>query len=326
MLQEHSASSASSDQTNIVRSNSKKRSRASRRAPTTVLTTDTTNFRAMVQEFTGIPAPPFTSSPFPRSRLDLFGTPSSMRSSHHFDSSTPPYLLRPFAQKLQPQPPPPFVSSSSSSSFPSSSMVDAAATASTTNITSGSSNHTSNSTSINYQLPSDFALLKQHPQNPLNLHNNPILTFQSLLQTPPRYNPLANSAILGSKPQGSLEIPSGDPHLKMGGLEEFGLSHGHVSTHLGGGLQNIVSSDGTASSRRDNHHPPSWGGDGAGSNNDGDQGLLRSLNGNYSHSQRVTNGKLHFSSASSSDFHGDKGSENVSTRSEGMVESWICSD
>ncbi|KAI3451143.1 hypothetical protein Pfo_007808 [Paulownia fortunei] len=44
--------------------NPKKRSRASRRAPTTVLTTDTTNFRAMVQEFTGIPAPPFNNSSF----------------------------------------------------------------------------------------------------------------------------------------------------------------------------------------------------------------------------------------------------------------------
>ncbi|CAL5061530.1 unnamed protein product [Urochloa decumbens] len=36
----------------------RKRPRASRRPPTTVLTTDTSNFRAMVQEFTGIPAPP----------------------------------------------------------------------------------------------------------------------------------------------------------------------------------------------------------------------------------------------------------------------------
>ncbi|KAH7834334.1 hypothetical protein Vadar_014982 [Vaccinium darrowii] len=59
--------------------NPKKRSRASRRAPTTLLTTDTTNFRAMVQEFTGIPAPPFTSSssPFLRNRLDLFATPAA---------------------------------------------------------------------------------------------------------------------------------------------------------------------------------------------------------------------------------------------------------
>ncbi|RLN36352.1 VQ motif-containing protein 22-like [Panicum miliaceum] len=36
----------------------RKRPRASRRPPTTVLTIDTSNFRAMVQEFTGIPAPP----------------------------------------------------------------------------------------------------------------------------------------------------------------------------------------------------------------------------------------------------------------------------
>ncbi|XP_022136476.1 uncharacterized protein LOC111008180 [Momordica charantia] len=85
---------------NVVRS-SKKRPRASRRAPTTVLTTDTTNFRAMVQEFTGIPAPPFTSSssPFARNtRFDLFGTAAAAQ----------PYLLRPFAQKpafLSPSPP-----------------------------------------------------------------------------------------------------------------------------------------------------------------------------------------------------------------------------
>ncbi|KAF7829926.1 type-2 histone deacetylase 1-like [Senna tora] len=52
--------------------NPKKRSRASRRAPTTVLTTDTSNFRSMVQEFTGIPAPPFShSSPYSR-RLSSF--------------------------------------------------------------------------------------------------------------------------------------------------------------------------------------------------------------------------------------------------------------
>ncbi|KAG5065876.1 hypothetical protein AAZX31_04G100100 [Glycine max] len=52
----------SSPQTNNLIRNSKKRSRASRRAPTTVLTTDTNNFRSMVQEFTGIPAPPFSPS------------------------------------------------------------------------------------------------------------------------------------------------------------------------------------------------------------------------------------------------------------------------
>lgn len=67
----------------------KKRTRASRRAPTTVLTTDTTNFRAMVQEFTGIPSPPFTAggSSYSR-RFDLFNlvkttssTPSILETS-----------------------------------------------------------------------------------------------------------------------------------------------------------------------------------------------------------------------------------------------------
>ncbi|KAJ0236497.1 VQ domain-containing protein [Hirschfeldia incana] len=75
--------------------NLKKRSRVSRRAPTTVLTTDTSNFRAMVQEFTGSPSNPFTglsssSSPFPRSRFDLFGPSSSSRP------------LKPFPHKLIP--------------------------------------------------------------------------------------------------------------------------------------------------------------------------------------------------------------------------------
>lgn len=40
----------------------RRRSRASRRTPTTLLNTDTTNFRAMVQQFTGGPTPPFASS------------------------------------------------------------------------------------------------------------------------------------------------------------------------------------------------------------------------------------------------------------------------
>ncbi|XP_008374676.2 uncharacterized protein [Malus domestica] len=93
-------------QTNPVATrNTKKRTRASRRAPTTVLTTDTSNFRAMVQEFTGIPAPPFSassSSPYAR-RLEMFG--SGIRSPLH--------PLRPLAQKQ----PPPFHSSVSVPNF-----------------------------------------------------------------------------------------------------------------------------------------------------------------------------------------------------------------
>ncbi|KAL5210985.1 hypothetical protein ABZP36_006608 [Zizania latifolia] len=66
----------------------KKRPRASRRPPTTVLTTDTSNFRAMVQEFTGFPAPPFVAAPPPavRPRLLGGGGPSA---------ALPPFLLRP---------------------------------------------------------------------------------------------------------------------------------------------------------------------------------------------------------------------------------------
>ncbi|XVE86761.1 hypothetical protein DITRI_Ditri18aG0059800 [Diplodiscus trichospermus] len=316
-----SSASGISDQpnnNNMVR-NPKKRSRASRRAPTTVLTTDTTNFRAMVQEFTGIPAPPFTSSHFPRTRLDLFGTPSTMRSSH-LDPSPPHYLLKPFAQKIHP---PPFVSSSTASSlFPSSSTVDSIASTLCTNIASSSAcnNNTTSSTSINYQLPSEVGLLKQ-PPDLLNLNmQNPILNFQSLLQSPQKY-PLPNSTILGTKPQGSLDIPSNDSPLKMGVFEQFGLSHGHANTNLSG---LSVSSDGALPRNESSRNPPSWE-EGTRSQEHG-QSFLRSINGRYnSNAQRASNGKVNSFSASSSDFHGDKGPENVATRSEGMMESWICS-
>ncbi|KAM0906074.1 hypothetical protein ACQ4PT_017029 [Festuca glaucescens] len=84
---------------------SRKRTRASRRAPTTVLATDTSNFRAMVQEFTGISSPPFAGATA-RSRFDqlLFSSTSSLRSSTaaaNPAASFPPYLLRPFAQNHQ---------------------------------------------------------------------------------------------------------------------------------------------------------------------------------------------------------------------------------
>ncbi|KAL7154786.1 hypothetical protein ABFS83_03G026100 [Erythranthe nasuta] len=93
-----------------VPKNPKKRTRASRRAPTTVLTTDTTNFRQMVQEFTGIPAAPFSGgSPYPR-RMDLFSSAaSSLRSGGHLGSLGP--LLRP-SSSTTPPPPPSFLNSS----------------------------------------------------------------------------------------------------------------------------------------------------------------------------------------------------------------------
>ncbi|OVA14181.1 VQ [Macleaya cordata] len=305
--------------------NPKKRSRASRRAPTTVLTTDTSNFRAMVQEFTGIPAPPFSASTFPRTRLDLFNTSSTVRSgSHLLDHPSPPsYLLRPFAQKLNP---PPFLSSSSFSSS-SSSIIDhvIASSSTTTNpnpnhTTTNNNNNTttglSTSTSNNYQLLTDqlgFPKQSSHNQNLLNMQNPSLIPYHSLLQsssssTPPKYPPLS--------------ITSVDSRLKMGVLEEFTMNNdNNVRNHLGGsgGLPNLVTSD----------NPSSNLGIG-GSSNDGDQDLLRSFNGNYSNSsqQRVINNngcKLNYS-GSSSDFNAEKGTENnVSSRGEGMVDSWICS-
>ncbi|CAL0306581.1 unnamed protein product [Lupinus luteus] len=175
---------------NLVR-NPKKRSRASRRAPTTVLTTDTTNFRAMVQEFTGIPAPPFTSH-FPRTRLNLFA-PLHHASSTIPSTSTlldPSFLLRPFAHKFQQHPFPPSSSST---------------------LLLASNNNSTNSTAINY------------PLNFNNMHNNNlnILTFQNTntLQQPPPQQPSLE-----------IPIPS-DGYIKMGVLEEIGLRHADINNN-----------------------------------------------------------------------------------------------
>ncbi|CAI9758236.1 unnamed protein product [Fraxinus pennsylvanica] len=262
--------------------NPKKRSRASRRAPTTVLTTDTTNFRAMVQEFTGIPAPPFTSSPFPRGRLDLFGTPSSMRSSP-LDTIQPPYLLRPFAQKVQL--PTPFLSSASTSSLFSS--------ISNNNIITSGSSSTSAGTStpsMNYQLATESS----------NLSN----IFQ-----------LTNSAMLGSsKPRVSLEIPSDDhSHIKIGDLSEFSSGHGHVNTTISG-LPNLISSDQMA--LRDDNDATNWS---KSPSNNGDLPQMTPVNGNYSLSRNATSGKIIYSASSSANFHGEKGQDNIAPRGEDTI-------
>ncbi|GAV59265.1 VQ domain-containing protein [Cephalotus follicularis] len=219
------------DKTNVVK-NSKKRTRASRRAPTTVLTTDTSNFRQMVQEFTGIPAPPFSGSSYSR-RLDLFGSGSALRSGH-FEPLGPLYSLHPSAQKVQLQQTP-FVSSASSHSILNNTVIaDATSIATATNNNSVTTSvgvaaiNTFNSTSSNYQLPSDLGLPKP-PQNVSNMQQpNQIFSFQSLLQPPPHaFNHSLNAPSFGPKSQVSLTIPS---------LEELGMSqsHGHVSANFCG--------------------------------------------------------------------------------------------
>lgn len=269
--------------------NSKKRTRATRRAPTTVLTTDTTNFRAMVQEFTGIPSPPFSgSSPYSR-RLDLFGSGSSFRSSGHLEavgggSSSALYPLRPSPQKVL-QPPSPFLmssSSSSSSSLLNNAMVDA------TNV--------GNSTTLNnyHQLPSNLGLPRQ-PQNMLNMQN-PILTFQSSSSSSLPQQSIPGG--FGAPSPGSLALPS---------LEELGMSHGHANLNLGGGGLPINHGAGSNGGRPSQEH-------------------LRPLDGSYGNSPRVGGCKLNYSASSSSDFNvHDKSLENVSgSRGDGTVDSWLC--
>ncbi|CAO2201687.1 unnamed protein product [Urochloa humidicola] len=112
---------------------SRKRARASRRAPTTVLTTDTSNFRAMVQEFTGIPAPPFAAAgAAARSRLDSLLFPSRSAAA----AALPQFLLRPFAHKPQAFAPP-FTSPSTSSPAAATAAIAAPAGDSTAAMASG---------------------------------------------------------------------------------------------------------------------------------------------------------------------------------------------
>ncbi|XP_062195108.1 uncharacterized protein LOC133898434 [Phragmites australis] len=144
---------------------SRKRTRASRRAPTTVLTTDTSNFRAMVQEFTGTPSAPFAGASA-RSRFDhLFPSRSAAAAR---PATLPPYLLRPFAQKLHaPAYPPPYVTPSTSSPAPANIFISASTGPSTTAVESSDS----------YQLASSpFALLGMQ-----NHSSNSHLSFRSPL-------------------------------------------------------------------------------------------------------------------------------------------------
>ncbi|KAH6760166.1 hypothetical protein C2S52_009392 [Perilla frutescens var. hirtella] len=264
--------------------NPKKRSRASRRAPTTVLTTDTTNFRAMVQEFTGIPAPPFNSSSFPRTRLDLFGSRSTS-----FDAAPqpPPYLRRPFAQKVQP--PHPFLSSSTASLAPS-----------TTNNNSNMTPTTAAAASMNYQLP------MTQSSNLFNIPNQNILT--SLLQSNPKF-PFSTSPIItsNSKPQNSFEIPSNDDQFQVSGTLT--------------GLPNLIPSDHNDSA--DTSNVARWSSDG---DKDGRLHLngnyefqRNTMNGKMSFSASSTSG-FHGGKAPE-----NVSAAAAAVRGEGMVESWLCS-
>ncbi|TKY56249.1 Modulating plastid sigma factor [Spatholobus suberectus] len=303
-LGENNARAAlSSPQANSVVRNSKKRTRASRRAPTTVLTTDTSNFRAMVQEFTGIPAPPFSASSSYSRRLDLLTGSSSLRSSSTLDATTgtPFYPLRPSPQKVhhhhqhhhqhQHQHQNSLLLSSSSS--PYNNMVDAIASTTTTN---------NSSSNINFQqqLPPDLGLpYHGNPHNiMLTMQNHPTLAFHP---PPPPLHPFGFSA----------KLPS---------IEDLGMSHhGQVNNNANFVASGHVTSEGVALR--------SVNDDGGGGTRDVS---LRSLDGGGSC-------KLNFSVASAStslnhekdtlqnNNNNNNNDNNATTRGEGTVDSWICS-
>ncbi|XP_062194573.1 nuclear pore complex protein NUP62-like [Phragmites australis] len=216
---------------------SRKRTRASRRAPTTVLTTDTSNFRAMVQEFTGIPSPPFAAgvgapAASLRTRFDhIFPSPSSLRSAAGAavdTASLPPYLLRPFAQKLPTAPStfPPFTSSSSST--PSSSNIGVAnanAATGTATTAAGSSNLTAQSATAagvddTFQLTSSALLRLQDP--------NSYLSFQNLLDSQPSSQSMFGAAGgFAQAPRLHEPSPSSPSEFLTGmGSGSLGVTHG----------------------------------------------------------------------------------------------------
>ncbi|KAK4428517.1 VQ motif-containing protein 22 [Sesamum alatum] len=225
---------------NVIK-NPKKRTRASRRAPTTVLTTDTSNFRQMVQEFTGIPAAPFSgSSPYSR-RLDLFSAASALRAA---DTLGPLYPLRPSAHKV--------LSPFSSSHSPlNSTMIDAIAPATNIGSTSNNTNTAMSTTTAAAALggstpniSNSFALSGDHHHHLLiNLQNQNILSkpdhlpvnFSSLSGLLSRETPSASAAVRNNNHD--------DDNIRTWRSGETVRSNDGVEENLVGFDGNIDSSD-----------------------------------------------------------------------------------
>ncbi|CAM0951176.1 unnamed protein product [Alopecurus aequalis] len=206
---------------------SRKRARASRRAPTTVLTTDTSNFRAMVQEFTGIPNPPFAAGAVGpgasfNSRFDhIFSSSSALRSAADPASSLPPYLLRPFAQKLQTAAPSPFAPfTSPSSSTPASANIggpNANVNATAGAATAASANQRA-AAGDDFHLPSSALLRMQQDQS------SSYLSFQNLLGST---QPMSQH-MFGGMSHGAPRLHEQSPSqlLSSVGSGGIGLAHG----------------------------------------------------------------------------------------------------
>ncbi|CAL9062253.1 unnamed protein product [Musa banksii] len=272
---------------------SKKRSRASRRAPTTVLTTDTSNFRAMVQEFTGIPSPPFAASPsssFARARLDLFHSATAFRSCSDPPPPVSSFLFpRPFMQQVLSPSLVPISSASSANASATISNAIAATSNTISNAHSTTSNSINPSSSNSYQLPSSVLGLASQNQHLLN----PSLTIQPLLQP---------SSALGL---GSQSHPLLNPSLTFQSLLQPSLHAKSNLPAMPADLDTRPLTRGHAASPRP------------------------ILIGNYSsgsHQRVSSNHKANYSRSSSSEFNAENVTDGVTAmRGEGMVDSWICS-
>lgn len=283
------SSGKTSEQQPVVK-NPKKRTRASRRAPTTVLTTDTTNFRQMVQEFTGIPTAPFSGSPYSR-RLDLFSTGSSIRSAGggHLDSLGSLYPLRPSAQKLQLNP-----------FFPPSSSTPVVGSSNTIN------NHGGYSVTPNLGISE-----KQQPQNLLNIPNQ-ILGFQSLNTT--------------NKSQGNTSVPSFDDLGSMSRRRHHHHQENNVNANLGGFLNGGMRLNGDHNQEHDHDH---MGSSSAASSSQQQQQITNynKLINNCSSAAAVAGASATTSDHFLHINNHEKGLETIITSSsagEGTVGSWIC--
>uniref|UniRef100_A0A0A9DZV2 Uncharacterized protein n=1 Tax=Arundo donax TaxID=35708 RepID=A0A0A9DZV2_ARUDO len=218
----------------------------------------------MVQEFTGIPSPPFAAGGVGiggpagslRTRFDhIFPSPSSLRSAAGAAAdaaSLPPYLLRPFAQKLPAAPPtfPPFTSSSSSA--PSSSNIGVAnanATTGTAPTAAASSNPTAQAAVAaaaggagdTFQLTSSALLRLQDP--------NSYLSFQNLLDSQPSSQSMFGAAGGFAPGPPRLHDPSPSPSEFLAGVGSgtLGALMGSEGLHL--------------HPRSDAHHHHGHGGD-----------------------------------------------------------------
>uniref|UniRef100_A0A0A9FYM4 Uncharacterized protein n=1 Tax=Arundo donax TaxID=35708 RepID=A0A0A9FYM4_ARUDO len=216
----------------------------------------------MVQEFTGIPSPPFAAGVVGgpatslRTRFDhIFPSPSSFRSAAADTASLPQYLLRPFAQKLPTAPStfPPFTSSSSST--PSSSNIGVAnanATTGTPTAAAASSNPTAQGaaaaapggSSDTFQLTSSALLRLQDPSS--------YLSFQNLLDSQPSSQSMFGAADGFTQAPPRLHDPSPSPSEFLAGVGSGGLGLTHGA---------LMGSEGLHLHPRSDAHHHSHGGD-----------------------------------------------------------------